>query len=98
MPTFETLPVKQAKANSISGKRAKLLREYMDFIEQVPHGHAGKLEPAEGETTNAVRRRIGAAAAALGKSLTIRRVENAVYFWIATGNGRRRGRRADAKT
>ena len=98
MPSFETLPVKQAQANSVTGKRIKLLRQYMDFIEQVPNGHAGKLEPAEGETTNAVRRRLGAAAAALGKALTIRRVENAVYFWIATGNGRRRGRRTAAKS
>ena len=46
-----------------------------------------------GETTNAVRRRLGAAALALGKTLTIRKAENTVYFWIETGNGRRRGRR-----
>lgn len=94
MPTFETLPVKQAQVNSLSGKRAKILNEYMAFIEQVPSGHAGKLEPAEGETISAVRRRLGAAAAALGKALTIRRVDSSVYFWVATGNGRRRGRKA----
>ncbi len=94
MPRFETLPVDEAQFNSMTSKRARIMREYMAFIEQVPEGHAGKLDPAEGETTNAVRRRLGAAASALGKALTIRRVENSVYFWTATGNGRRRGRRA----
>ena len=94
MPLFETIPVKQAQVESLTGKRARILHEYMAIIEQVPEGHAGKLDPAEGETSNAVRRRLGAAAAALGKSLTIRRVEDSVYFWIAKGNGRRRKNRS----
>ena len=44
----------------------------------------------EGETTQAIRRRLNAASEALGKSLEIRRTANAVYFW--SSEGRRRGR------
>lgn len=94
MPRFETLPLDVAQFNSLTSKRARILKEYMAFIEQVPDGSAGKLEPSEGETTNAVRRRLGAAALVLGRKLTIRRVENSVYFWVAPGNGRRRERKA----
>ncbi len=93
MPTFDVLTLGEAQAGSVTGKRAQILREYMGYIERVPDGHAGKLQPNMGETTNAVRRRLGAAALALGKTLTIRKAENTVYFWIETGNGRRRGRR-----
>ncbi len=94
MPSFEVLPVEQAQANSTSGKRARLLREYIQYIEKVPDGHAGKLEPGEDESTSAVRRRLSSAAKVLGKALTIRKVDNFVYFWIATGNGRRKGNKA----
>ena len=38
----------------------------------------------------AIRRRLNAAATALGKRLEFRRAENAVYFWPS--DGRRRGR------
>ena len=51
---------------------------------------SGKLEPGEGETTQAVRRRLNAAAETLGVSLEIRRTAGAVYSWAS--EGRRRGR------
>ncbi len=93
MPTFDVLTLGEAQASSVTGKRAQILREYMGYIERVPDGQAGKLQPAQGETTNALRRRLGAAALALGKTLTIRKAEGTIYFWVETGNGRRRGRR-----
>ena len=49
-----------------------------------------KLEAGEDETTWAIRRRLNAAATALGKNLEFRRTENVVYFW--SSEGRRRGR------
>lgn len=91
MPTFTTLPIGEARARSATGKRAALLQEYVGYIERVAAGEAGKLEAGEGETTQAIRRRLNAAATALGKSLEFRRTENAVYFWLS--DGRRRGRR-----
>lgn len=90
MPTFSTLPVAEARARSASGVRAALLQEYIGYIERVGPGEAGKLEAGEGETTQAIRRRLGAAAEALGKRLDFRRADSTVYFWVA--DGRRRGR------
>ena len=73
-----------------TGKRAVLLREYVGYIQRVAPGEAGKLEAREGETTQAIRRRLNAAAEALGKKLDFRRTADAVYF--CSSDGRRRGR------
>ncbi len=90
MPTFSTLPIGEARARSATGKRAALLQEYVGYIERVAPGEAGKLEAGEGETTQAIRRRLNTAAEALGKRLGFRRTDGAVYFWPS--EGRRRGR------
>ena len=90
MPTFSTLPIGEARARSVTGKRAVLLQEYVGYIQRVAPGEAGKLEAGEGETTQAIRRRLNAAAAALGRNLEFRRTDTAVYFWPSAG--RRRGR------
>ena len=90
MPTFDILPLNEARANSATGQRAALLQEYMGYIQILAPGQAGKLEPGESETTQAVRRRLATAAEALGQELQLRRTANAVYFW--TPDGRRRGR------
>ena len=55
MPTFDTLPLNEARANSAAGQRAELLQEYMVYIQRVARGQAGKLEPGEGETTQGQR-------------------------------------------
>ena len=62
----------RARANGVTGKSAALLREYVGFIQGVPPTQAGKLQPGGGETTQAVRRRLNAAAETLGASLKIR--------------------------
>ena len=89
MPTFALLTIPEAQARSATGKRAQLLHEYMDYLQRVPAGQAGQLQAGAGETTNAVRRRLGAAAKATGRSLVIRRSNDTVYFWVQQGNGRR---------
>ena len=35
MPTFDTLPLNEARANSATGQRAALLQEYMAYIQRV---------------------------------------------------------------
>ena len=90
MPTFSIVLATEARASAATGKRAELLQEYIGYIQRVSAGEAGLLTVAEGETTQAVRRRLNAAAEALGKNLEIRRTANAVYFW--SSEGRRRGR------
>ena len=93
MPTFDTVPVGEARANTVTSKRAALLQEYAGFIQGVPPGQAGKLEPGEGETTQAVRRRLNAAAETLGVRVEVRRTADAVYFWASDGRGRGRPRK-----
>ena len=90
MPTFDTLPLNEAQANSATGQRAALLQEYIGYVQILAPGQAGKLEPGDSETTQAIRRRLAAAAEALGKELQVRRSANAVYFW--TQETPRRGR------
>ena len=90
MPIFGTVPIGEARANTVTGQRAALLQEYVGYIQGVPPGQAGKLEPGEGETTQAVRRRLNAAAEMLGVSLDVRRTAGAVYFWMS--GGKRPGR------
>ena len=70
------------------------MRQYMDYIGQLETGQAGKLIPDEGESTAAIRRRLGAAAQLLSKSLVVNRLGDVVYFWEeSSGSPRLRGRR-----
>jgi hypothetical protein len=90
MPQFSNVSVEEAQAKSATGKRSELLHEYMGYLEQLRPGGAGSLSVGPGETTQAVRRRLSAAAKATGKQLAIRRTADTIYFWVAEGNGRRR--------
>ena len=57
------------------------LKQYQGYIKKVPAGGTGRLTPSKGETPAAVRRRLGAAARALGVKLTVKRVGDRVFFW-----------------
>ena len=83
MSTFELVTVEEAIMRATPGKRAKVLEEYLGYIRQLTSGQAGKLQPGEGESVTAVRRRIGAAAKLAGKDLVVRRSGAEVYFWEA---------------
>ncbi len=96
MPKFELVSVEEAMMKAATGKRAQIVNEYLSYIQQLKEGQAGRLQPAEGEKVAAVRRRLGIAAKAAGKELTIKRVGDEVYFWVKSqdkGRPRRRGRR-----
>ena len=93
VPTLELVSLRKAKLTlSLTGKRGAIMREYMDYIGQLESGRAGKLSPNDGETAAAIRRRLGAAAQLMGKSLTIQRQEDTIYFWEEGQAPRRRGR------
>ena len=81
MPQFETLSMEEAKRRTAPARRAKIREEYLRFIEALKPGTAGRLEPGEGETVSAVRRRLGLAAKAGGHFLVVKRNGNQVYFW-----------------
>ena len=57
------------------------LREYMGYIEQLDPDHCDKLTEEEGESTAAIRRRLGAAAQLLGRELVVTWDGHVVYFW-----------------
>ena len=96
MPTIEVVSLQDAQLElSLTGKSGGIVRQYMDYIEQLEPCQAGKLIPDEGETTAAIRRRLGAATQLLGESLVVNRLGDVVFFW-EDGSGpapRRRGRR-----
>ena len=92
MPRFDRVPLGKAKMKTTSGKRAQIIAEYVRYIEQLGDGEAGRLQEAEGEPITTVRRRLGAAARQLKKSLTIRRTGDEIYFWPEETRRRGRGR------
>ena len=92
MTTFELVTIEEAAIRTNPSKRANILKEYVGYIGQLTIGQAGKLQPSEGETPTAIRRRIGAAAKLVGKDLVIRRAGDDVYFWEREGARRRLGR------
>ena len=51
MPTLEVVSLQQAQLElSLSGKRGAIVRQYVDYINQLETGRAGKLTPDEGES------------------------------------------------
>ena len=94
MPDFELVPLDEARLQaSLTGSRGAIMKEYLGYIDQLQGGQAGKLRAGEGETTAAIRRRLGAAAEQAGKELVVRRVGHEVYFWEGRPAApRRRGR------
>ena len=68
LPRFEYLSARDAHLELVlRGSRGEILREYMGYIEQIDPEHAGKLTAGEGESTAAVRRRLGGGSAAAGE-------------------------------
>jgi hypothetical protein len=96
MPDFELVSLDEARLQtSLTGARGAIMKEYLGYIDRIQGGRAGKLRVGEGETTAAIRRRLGAAAQQAGKELVISRIGDEVYFWVEVGSAapRRRGRR-----
>ena len=82
MPGFRRVSREEA-----SGRRTAVnpalarLKQYQGYVKKVTAGETGRLKPARGETTAAIRRRLGAAAKAMGVQLTVKRVGDQVFFW-----------------
>ena len=102
MPKFELIRKQEAvETANHSSKRGKILALYDFFINQLNEGKAGRLQPSQGETIQAIRRRLNAAAKLSGRKLTIRTVNEDVFFWIDEGDNsskkpRRKSRKVNA--
>ena len=92
MPIFDRVPLGEAKTKTASGKRAQIIAEYVRYIEELQEGEAGRLRAGEEETLATVRRRLGTAAKESGRSFTIRRKGDEIFFWAEETRRRRRGR------
>jgi hypothetical protein len=97
MPEFTTISVTEAQIRTIPGRQGTFMNEYVDYIQQMPRGQAGKLTVGEDETHTTVRRRLATAAKAMNINLIIKRSGNDLYFWREDGGEEqprpRRGRR-----
>jgi hypothetical protein len=97
MPEFTAVSVQEAKLRTIPGRQGKFIKEYADYIQQIPHGQAGKLSVGEDEKHTVIRRRLATTAKAMNITLIIKRSGNDVYFWREDGEVEqprpRRGRR-----
>ncbi len=82
MPTFEVVPLQEARLKTATGRAAQNAREYTDYIQQLEEGQAGKLQVAEDEKITTIRRRLTIAANLLGKELTVKRMGDELYFWV----------------
>ena len=82
MPGFRRVSREETSSRqpTVSPALARL-KQYQGYIKKVAPGATGRLTPAKGETPAAVRRRLGAAAKALGLQLTVKRIGDRVYFW-----------------
>ena len=91
MPTLEVVSRSDAELKMASKTRAKALKQYVDFIEQLKGDQAGKLKAKGSGTLRTVRRRLGDASRLAGKQLVYKRDGEVIYLWLKA-SGRRRGR------
>ena len=92
MPEFEVVTLREAMLSSTpTGKRSQIALEYASYLASLRPDEAGKLTPSHGETVATVRRRLGSAVTASGRSIQIKRVGTEIYFWEAAP--KRRGGR-----
>lgn len=66
-----------------TGRLAARMREYERFVEGVPSGKIGKLQPSRGETPRGVALRVSRAAKRMNKSINTWVVDDVVYFSVA---------------
>ena len=81
MPEFEVVSRQDAIMTFSKPSRYQAIEEYVKQIERLSRDEAVRISPSDGETVATVRRRLGAAVKASGKSIQIRRVGSEIYFW-----------------
>ena len=81
MPGFRRVSRDEANGRPAVSPALLRLKQYQSYIKRVAPGLTGRLTPGKGETPAAVRRRLGAAAKALGVQLSVKRVGDRVFFW-----------------
>ena len=93
MPSFQTVSLQEARLKTATGRRAQLVQEYLEYIQQLSEGQAGKLQAVEDEKITAVRRRLGDAGRLASINLVIKRAGEEIYFWVEPSEQERPVRR-----
>ena len=93
MPSFQTVSLQEARLKTATGRRAQLVQEYLEYIQQLPEGQAGKLQAIEDEKITTVRRRLGDAARLANINLVIKRAGEEIYFWVEPSEQEKPARR-----
>ena len=86
MPNLDYVSMDEATGKIGSGRRSRIMREYLGYIDALEPGKAGRLRAVKGETVQAVRRRLGKAVKLTDKSVRIKRAGEEVYFWLESEN------------
>ena len=95
MPKLEIVQLIEAQTKTSTGQ-SRVVLEYLGMIKQPGPGQAGKVIPDEGETTQAIKRRLSTAAKLAGINLTVKKADDGVYFWVGKrGRGRPKKIRLD---
>lgn len=81
MPEFELVTRQEAMSSSTTGRRSQIIEEYARYIQGLGPDTAGRLTPSADETVATVRRRLGSAVKASGRTIQIKRVGPEIYFW-----------------
>ena len=89
MPQLEVVSRSEAELNTGGKARAKVLSQYIEFIEGLKGDQAGKLTASEGETPRTVRRRLDDVGTLMCGKLVIKKDGAVMYFWF---KARRPGR------
>ena len=90
MPETEYIPLAEAKRRTSAKKRVAILTPYFQALSDLTADRAGVMTASTGETVQAVRRRLGAAAKLMQVELKISKQESKIYFWSV--GPRRKGR------
>ena len=80
MPTFSTVPIKEARESVLPPRRATQER-YREYIRQLGDEFAGRLELDTNDRPITERARLKAAAKAEGVTLQIQRRGTTIVFW-----------------
>ncbi len=93
MPTFETLPLQEARLSTATGRQGRIIKQYADYLGQLDEGQAGRLQVGEDEKISTVRRRLTTTAKLMEKDLVVKRMGAELYFWEAAPEDARPRRR-----
>jgi hypothetical protein len=84
MDKVEYIPLEEAKSAKRTIKKSKVIEEVEAILKKLPQGQSGKII-AKSEKANTIKNRLVRVSRSLGmKNVTIKRVNDVVYFWRDT--------------